>query len=387
MPPVGAFLRAATLGSLGGALVSARNAWCAPVLPPAPTGASDELTVDAIAGMRLQDQSTLWDIELDEFGGGYRADTAQLQILRLRAEYADSTGATAPVMRIVGFFPAVATSTVHDHLTNVELRRRWDANYTHFARFDGTRPPVVLESVPTVRRPLAAVARRRPQCSGDVCTLVPDVSTAALDDGWFCHRVGGALLRRFGLADRLFQYERISFVHRFDGGRADTAETGGGAAAMYDVLFCGSKRARAAATSMAPPLGAWLQENRSASPCEEVDVNFQHVVLIPIADAAEQLFADAAQLRRLCTMGSLLDETSSKLVYSVFKDTTERAARGAAPQPGTLLVMTSANKVGVPPLLPRWVQATVSSTMSRKAYGRLLEECVLRESLAAPRVE
>ncbi|KAG5486787.1 hypothetical protein LSCM4_06252 [Leishmania orientalis] len=383
MPPLFLLLRATAIGVVGSVLASAHSVQCTQASPSCALGASDAHTIDALASIRLQDQGIPWDVESDDFHHGYNAKTVQLQILRLRAEYADSTGSKSPVMRIVGFFPGVPTSSVYKHLTNVALRCRWDSNYTHFEQFLG-KCPATLAKAEDLRRPFAAVAKKRAHCSGDVCTLVPDVVSATLDGGWFSHRVGGPLMRRFGLADRLFQYERHTYAYSFCKDAVtmpgDTART----TTVYDILFSGSKRAREAAAIEAPLLGAWLRANRDAVACEEVNVNFQHIALIPIADAESQLFADSNQLRQLCRMGSMLDTSSTKLVYDLWKSSHERFSRGAASSPGTLLVMTSANDVSVPALLPRWAQNTIVATMSRKAYSQLLKVCVEKAADEGP---
>ncbi|CAC9510900.1 protein of unknown function - conserved [Leishmania donovani] len=375
MPPLYALFRATASAVVGSALASAHYAQRASALTSSVVEGPDAGTADAVASMRLQDQTIPWEIECDDFRHGYQANTVQLQILRLRAEYAASSGEKSPVIRIVGFFPGVASKTVYEHLTNVTLRRGWDCNYTNFEQFSGKCPSTLAE-VDALQRPFAAVANVRPCCSGDVCTLVPDVAGVVLDDhGWFTHRVGGPLLRRFGLADRLFQYERLTYEYYFGEGAAVTSTGAATASKMYDVLFSGSKRTREAASTAAPPLRAWLQANREAVPCEEVDMNFQHILLVPIADAEAQLFRNSDQLRSLCTMGSMIDVTSTKLVYDVWKDTQQRVLDGAASSPGTLLIMSSANNVGIPALLPRWAQKTILSTMSHKAYGYLLKAC------------
>lgn len=375
MPPFSTLLRATATGVIGSALASAHYAQRAPALASSVFEGPDAATADAVASMRLQDQGIPWEIECDDFHQGYQTNAVQLQILRLRAEYAASSGEKSPLIRIVGFFPGISSTTVYEHLTNVPLRRGWDCNYTNFEQFSG-KCLCTLANVDALRRPFAAVAKVRPWCSGDVCTLAPDVAGFVLDDhGWFTHRVGGPLLRRFGLADRLFQYERLSYAY-YDGEGApamyrDTAT----ASKMYDVLFSGSKCTRETASTASPALRAWFEGNREAVPCEEVDVNFQHILLVPIADAKAQLFRDSDQLRSLCTMGSMIDVASTKLVYDVWRDTQQRVSDGAVSSPGTLLIMSSANNVGIPALLPRWAQKTILSTMSHKAYGNLLKAC------------
>lgn len=375
MPHLRTLFRATAIGVVASALASAHYAQRAPALASSVFEGPDAGTADAVASMRLQDQAIPWEMECDDFRHGYQTNTVQLQILRLCAEYAASSGEKSPVIRIVGFFPGVPSKTVYEHLTNVTLRRGWDCNYTNFEQFSGECPSTLAEVDP-LRRPLAAVAKMRPCCSGDVCTLVPDVAGVVLDDhGWFTHRVGGPLLRRFGLADRLFQYERLSYAYCFAESAAVMSRDATTASKMYDVLYSGSKRTREVASTAAPSLRAWLQANREAVPCAEVDMNFQHILLLPIADAEAQLFRNSDQLRSLCTMGSMFDMTSTKLVYNVWKDTQQRVLDGTVSSPGTLLVMSSANNVGIPALLPRWAQKTILSTMSHKAYGSLLKAC------------
>ncbi|KAG5499439.1 hypothetical protein JKF63_08003 [Porcisia hertigi] len=374
MPSFFLLLRATALGAVGGALASVQYVRCMPELSSSLFTPPDAPPPDVLSSMRMQDQAISWEVETDDFRHGYQGGAVPLQILRLGADYVDSSGASSPVMRIVGFLPGVTTPTVYEHLTDLTLRCRWDRNYTLFAKFTGTVPLKLLEDE-KLCRPFATVAKKRPDCSGNVCTLVPDMFCVAFDANWFCHRVGGALLRRFGLADRLFQYERLSSVYSFREAPAATDGKVVNAVKFYDVLFSGSKRARQAAAEAAPELAAWLQANHDAAPCEEVDVNFQHILLVPVADAEAQLFSNAYQIRQLCRMGSMVDERSTKLVYDVCKDTLHRFSSGAASSPGTLFVMTSANNVSLPARLPRWAQRMILGSVSRTAYGRLLQAC------------
>lgn len=360
------FLKAAALGAVANAMCPAGRVDCASLLDDSTPAAANAATQDLVASMRMQDRGLEWTVEADDFKQGLRAATAQLQILRLCGDYTDVEGNNVPVMRLVGFFPGVSTDTLYRHLTDLQLRLAWDTNYTFYEAFTGKFDGSLREAA--LQRPMAAVARKRPNCEGDVCTLVPDVEGTFLDHGWFGHGVGSASLRRFGLVDRLFQYERLSHAFRLT--------TDASPLTMYDIVFSGSRRTREAAAAASPGLASWLQARRSCGDCEGVDVNFQHIALVPIADAAAQLTNHPEQLQRLCTMGSMLDEATAKLVYGVLKDSQHRTERGEAALPGTLLVMTSANNVRVPTFLPVWMQKKISGSLSRKAYGQLMDACL-----------
>jgi hypothetical protein len=372
----GVFLKAAALGAAANALLPARVAQCIPLLDaPQPTAGGDG-TKDLVASMALLDRTPKWSIEADDFQSDVQAGTAQLRILRLSDEFTDADCRRAPVMRLVGLFPGVSTDTLYQHLTDLQMRPAWDTNYTFYERFDGTFSGTLQE--PSLQRPMAAVSKKRPQCEGDVCTLVPDVSSTALDHHWYGHGVGSPALRRFGIADRLFQYERFSRSFQISG-EVSTALSAG--VTVYDVLFSGSKRAREVASAASPTLAAWLQARRDSPTCEGVEVNFQHIVIIPLADANEQLMTHPEQLQRLCTMGSVMDETAAKLVYTVLKDSQMRYEEGNAALPASLLVMTSANNVNMPTLLPLWMQKKISGSVSRKAYSQLMAACLKNQEL------
>ncbi|KPA80726.1 putative mitochondrial hypothetical protein [Leptomonas pyrrhocoris] len=371
MSVLSVFLKAAALGAAMNALLPSRRAQCAPFVDAPPASAADVATQDLVASMRLLDQDPQWSIEADDFHNSLRAATVQLRLLRLSATYTDAEGDTAPVMRLVGLFPGVSTDTLYHYLTGLQTRPAWDANYTFYERFNGACRGTLQH--PSLQRPMAAVAKKRPHCEGDVCTLVPDISSSIVDHDWFCHGVGSPSLRRFGLVDRLFQYERLTTVFRF---AADAEAVPAGALAVYDILFSGSRRARDRAAADSPALAAWLQTKRRCDDVEGVDVNFQQITLIPIADAHDQLLARPEQLHWLCTMGSVMDDKAAKLVYNVFKDTQTRSEQGKASLPGSLLVMTSANNVHVPKLFPLWMQKKISGAVSRKAYGQLMAACV-----------
>lgn len=372
----GAFLKAAALGAVANAFLPTRCVQCAPLLDASQTPLAEATTAtqDFRASICLQDGDAHWSVEADDFQNGLRAATAQLRILRLGDEYVDAEGNSAPVMRLVGLFPGVSTDVLHRHLTDLRLRLAWDTNYTFFERFPGEFCGTLQGSL--LQRPLAAVAKKRRHCEGDVCTLVPDISSSTFDHGWFCHGVGSSSLRRFGLVDRLFQYERLSHAFHFTADTDVTPATAATTLTMYDILFSGSKTAREAAGAASPPLAAWLKARRSRGDCEGVDVNFQHILLLPIADANAQILERPEQLQRLCTMGSVLDVQTAKLVYSVFKDSQERTNNGQASLPASLLVMTSANNVSVPVFLPLWMQKKISGSVSRKAYGNLMAACL-----------
>lgn len=382
---MGLFMKAAVMGAATHAVLSSRSAQCSPVLNELQhSTVTDAAVLDLISSMALLDRNPQWTVEADDFKHDLRAATAQLRILRLGATYIDADGDEAPVMRLVGLFPGVTTEAVYRHLTDLQARPAWDSNYTFYERFDGSFDGTLQAS--SLQRPMALVAKKRPHCEGDVCSLIPDVSSRAFDHHWFCHGVGSAALQRVGLVDRLFQYERLSRAFTFAPDPAESAPPPPSPSAstlppatsltVYDILFSGSKRARAAAAAASPALGAWLQARRDSDACEGVDVNFQHIVLIPIADANEQLLKQPEQLHRLCTMGSVTSTEAAKAVYGVFKDTKVRCEQGKAPHPACLLVMTSANNVSVPKYLPSWMQRKISASVSRKAYGQLMAACV-----------
>lgn len=366
-------LRAALL--LGAAGVAAavwnRPSYCSELQPVLPSSPAES---DFWKSMQFLDSTVAWTIDSNDFGGNADERTARFQILRLPLQYTASDGKLAPIMRIVGFFPSISPENLYTQMTDLTERRRWDSNYAAYDKYTGKFESSLHEEI---NRPLGMVAKKTPQCNGDLCQLIPDVKATILDNNWYSHRVGSQLLRRFGLRDRLFNYERITFRYELVGKQLDSALP-----PMYDVLFSGSRRAVTDASRRSSELHSWLTSKEKEGSADLVDVNFQHILILPIANFKEQLLNNADQFTKICESRSVLDIDSTRDVYNVFKDTCKRmACNGSASGGGSLLIMTSANHVSIPVSLPQWLQSTVVSTVSRQAYRHLMKACLEKEKL------
>lgn len=190
-----------------------------------------------------------------------------------------------------------------------------------------------------------------PVCAGDLCTMVPNASVTPIDQGWLCHKVGSALITKFGFVPRFFVYERVGFMHRLplsseeettgtrsgNGGGGDaphvqqesdsdmssisTATTTSSNSFLnrcvaYSIVYAGSRQGQTEAGRDLPPLADWISRNKrtiharehnkpiakgevpvgaSAKELKAVvvpsDMNMQHILLIPITDFRQQLLS------------------------------------------------------------------------------------------------
>lgn len=378
-------------------------------------------------------------------------------------------GNPAPVMRLVGFFPGATTTQVYHALMDVQERLLWDGNYLAFEQWPkpswwGTKGGGGDEEAKcyslddeSIRRDMAAVAPKVPLCVGDTCRLVPSVESELLDHNWLCHKVGSRFLARFGIAPRFFRYERVGYAHRMrdvalpasatrrdadgDASPASPADPSPheerprsaalADAVAYDILYCGSRQGVAEATAAShalsdfllrvartthtreggasTPEGSAAGDKPTAAPVVPVDLNYQHVLLVPVASFQKQLLhhhhaADGRSpphhtgavvspvFDRLANSGSMRDTAATRAAYELLRASTVATLHGdesrkdnnnnsssssssgsthAVADSGTLMVMTSANDVSLPTGLPTWLQRYLSSVLSHQAYDEL----------------
>ncbi|RNF05445.1 hypothetical protein TraAM80_04545 [Trypanosoma rangeli] len=292
------------------------------------------------------------------------SDEPKVQVLRLGSSYLPDSkgGRPIPFMRVVGFFPDALPEEIFRFMTDLQLRRRWDHNYHMFCKWD---PPVTVtapESMTAVKRPIETVAKKTPICRGDTCRLVPDIEEEVLEQGWFAHRVGHSLLEKFGMADRLFAYQRRSVCYTKSGCASSPLK-------LYDVLYSGSGETVKKAAEQSEPFATWLHSCESEQEATRVSVNYQHILIIPIADAAIQLWADPLPFS---FAGSMVDERTTKLIYDAFM-ASERLHRETRRLDGTLMIMTSANDVQMPSGVPMWTQRMLATFFSNYAQREMLK--------------
>ncbi|EKF33698.1 hypothetical protein MOQ_002435 [Trypanosoma cruzi marinkellei] len=291
-------------------------------------------------------------------------DEPKVQVLRLGSSYSpdDGNGHPIPFMRVVGFFPDALPEEIFNFMTDLYLRRKWDRNYHMFRKWDCSAEQSAPETLNSVKRPIEMVAKKRPMCQNDVCLLVPDIKEEVVDHGWFAHRVGHSLLDRFGIADRFFAYQRRSVCYTKLGSDASLLK-------VYDVLYSGSGETVKKATEQSEPLAEWLHLCESEQEATRVSVNYQHILIIPIADAASQLWADPL---RLAFGGSMVDGKTTKIVYDEFMDSIRLYAE-TKKLDGTLMIMTSANDVQMPSGVPMWAQRMLATFFSNYAHREMLK--------------
>ncbi|SCU66013.1 uncharacterized protein TEOVI_000883100 [Trypanosoma equiperdum] len=287
-----------------------------------------------------------------------------LQVLRLSTTYTavSNGGRGVPVLRLIGYLPGVAPEEVHRHMTDLKLRRQWDHNYTMFCRWDdGTR--MFIDPLGLIRRPMEHVTRKTPVCEGDRCLLLPDVTSCVVDSGWFAHRVGNSLLEKFGIAERLFIYQRRSLCYTKQGG-ADANPL-----RMYDVLYSGDGEMLNHARTQSERFAEWMRSCSGGRKVSLVSMNYQHVLIVPISDVTAQVWK---QPDRLSFGGSMVSEENTKAVYNLFMETTSHF-KETRKLDGTLVVMTSANDASIPSHIPMWLQRKLTSVFSTYVYQQLLE--------------
>ncbi|KEG08827.1 hypothetical protein DQ04_06371000 [Trypanosoma grayi] len=324
--------------------------------------------------MRFLDQRRgEWKVESSNFlkeGGVSRPDDdPKVQVLRLGSSYPTDAknGRPAPFMRIVGFFPDVLPEEVFEFMTDLHLRRQWDRNYHMFCKWNDNDNKDSAESgavnhLETTERPIEMVAKKTPLCRGDCCLLAPDVARDTVDQGWFAHRVGHSLLDKFGIADRLFVYQRrsVSYTKRDHGPKP---------LKMYDVLYSGTDEAVEMTREQSKSFHKWLYLCEKEREAARVSVNYQHILILPIADAASQLWANPLPLS--CG-GSMVDGETTKIVYDTFINTV-RLQKETNKLDGTLMIMTSANDVQIPRSVPMWAQRMLAAFFSNHAYREMLK--------------
>lgn len=349
-----------------------------------------------------------WEVETSDFTPSEMKNhvdrgTPCFQMLRQSTLYTSRDGvSTAPFLRLVGFFPGVTSAQVLDHVSDIDKRLTWDRNYQLFRAFPGEEScngvnDRTTGSDDSLCRPMQRVAKRRPLCTNGECRLLPDVLSTQISKTWMCHRVGSRFLTKLGLLPRLFVYERSIWSHapnaalesvNPNGSSLNPPPFSSSLPALYDVLYNGSRAAVTYGKEHTAGLKAWLEEPDTASvQSVAVDMNYQHLLLLPIANYQKQLVEQPEQLNALARSGSQLDTASTTRLYQVYQESLALfshngtspsvADRNSHPRDlsGTLLIMTSANDAAAPQLL-RFVERRAAEKILRQAYGGLMDSIV-----------
>lgn len=311
------------------------------------------------------DSNCHWGIDfsnMESFHHNVASGLVSMQILRLQTEYVSSLGVQSPFMRMVCFLPSVSTERACEFIADVALRKSWDENYGSFEKeYEG---PVVANAVIPYSRPIEMVAGKVGVCEGNACKLEPNVVKTLTDSNFYAHRVRTGFAGHFGIADRLFFYKRNTFTYAPRNPLC--------ASPMVDILYHGNSSMIKDKEESGGDTSRWIKKVKSEGKFEPAFMNYQHVVLVPIADAQRQLFKHADTFDSLATTGSMFDETSSKKLYDLTKQSGSIVEDGCTGVSGTLLIMTSANEVGVPRFIPLWSQKRISARVTLKAYESLL---------------
>lgn len=301
------------------------------------------------------DHAKNWEVDFSNFSTrsvSERKRLPSLQIMRL-TDTCILSNREVPVMRIVGFFPGILPSTLFELLTDREYRLKWDFNYRMFEGFLGGQTPV--ERV----FPL----RQRGDSTSD---SIPHVVTS-LNSGWFAHRVGSALLSSLGIGGRQFLYFRRNYQVKF------LSKDPRGVFSAYHAVYDGCDQTIEKAIED-QQLSTWVKAHKEATTAVHSKMNYQHIVLLPVGDAENQIFSkNAESFSHVCRCGSIFDFDTFHKFLSFSSDSLSQAQNQRLNHPqGTLCVITSVNDIYVPPSIPKWVQKKIASSLTVKIYDALM---------------
>ncbi|CCW69442.1 unnamed protein product [Phytomonas sp. Hart1] len=394
---------------------------------PSPSEASGHSSTAVVHAASFLNQyvaahgSDSWEVDYDDllqFESTVAKGKPCFRLLHLRDPYPPPGSNLYPVhfMRLLGFFPATTTTDVYTHLTDLKLRRLWDKNYQMFEQFPADQAPP-KEDLPIgvaanhlgkglpgiigdeMRRPIHFLSNKTTPCyDGGISKLVSYVESRAVDRGWFCHTVGSPSLSRLGLAPRLFLYERTSNQYYFaDSGMVPNDASDPKYEAfckqspllVYDILYTGTSRDTELATRSCSALQEWIKAiKKGIFNKVDVELNYQHILLLPIIDYEQQILSDPHFLvKQLSESGSINDEKATQTMYEIFKESSQILAdaqtvnsftsewKKLGGKSGVLLLITSANNVGIPQSLPQFVQTAFVTAVTKQAYQNLMKAC------------
>lgn len=348
---------------------------------PSPSTADEQLNMLTVCSNFIDHSE--WKMEFSNFpatvsSGKERAQGPFLQIWSLKQAFINDDGSPIPCMRIVAFFPHIQPRTLFSLLTDRELRLQWDFNYRYFETFPGrtvmdTKASPNLEALQGELCSSSTTSHQR----NDTSLQKEGNNSFLINKGWFTHRVGSEFLNRLGVEDRLFLYYRWCFCHSFPTVSDPRVH-------MYTVLYDGS-RATCERESQegTNDFLKWRRGNKNdGSKAILSSMNYQHITLLPVADANAQLVGVTGKLHELATTGSFLNPLSNKSLSSFLKDShmINTNVCGSRNTDGTLFIISSVNDVGLPRLIPQWVQSKLTSAISLKVYGALMNACASFET-------
>lgn len=310
--------------------------------------------------------SAHWDVEFSNFETIYRelreGETPTrplIQILKLSDSFKDTDGSGIPCMRIAAVFPAVEPETLFSLLTNCELRKKWDFNYRMFERF-----PSLLTSSTQENGHSSIELSDSLLGNGK-----KEAKTLLLDRGWFMHQVGSTFLSKLGVGLREFLYFRWSFSHCFTFDKSDRFTA-------YSIIYDGSQE-QCALPLKHERFSQWSGAKSGASSKVSATMNYQHILLVPFVDHAEQIQKDRnGVLYHLFHSGSCSQLMGSNSLISFLQDCdTINRLKGSKIRTvnGTVFLITSVNQVGISNAIPDWMRKKISSTVTTKVYSTLME--------------
>ncbi|CAD2213453.1 hypothetical protein AGDE_12295 [Angomonas deanei] len=263
-------------------------------------------------------------------------------------------------MRMVCFLPGVTPDAVCLCMCEPSARLQWDENYRHFEKF--TDDDAVTD-VKQRTRPIRDVCGKTAVCVGDRCLLSPVIGENRTESAWFSHRVSTGFAASLGQPDRLFFYLRRTFTYLFQ-------DNGDAFHPMIDVLYDGSSSMFEHANAKSGAFQMWAAKQREKT-FHSAWMNYQHACFVPITNFEQQITPET--VTEISTTGSMFDVKSSKSFYKLFSESRELQRVGNGGVSGTLLVMTSANDIGIPPFLPRWSQKKIMVYVATRDFDHLMQ--------------
>lgn len=286
-----------------------------------------------------------------------------IQIMRAKDPFIMSDGTKIPLRRVVVFFPKGDVDTIFSYVTDCSLRLKWDFNYRSF------------EELPKGNKDSCTPKQEGLWESG--IEKLPETSTLLVNDGWLAHRVGCSGFARFGVEDRLFVYYRWCYCHIY----SPLFESRKKQYKFYNIIYDGSDKMKKMYSENSDCL-AWVKSHEINCSCVNCSMNYQHIVLLPVDDANAQLSSKSSIFSSILGSGSVLSrDTAEKYISFLAEPSVSDKTKCKAKIEGTLLMITSVNDVGVPAVLPLWVEKKISSQVSVRVFKSLLQHALLHPQI------
>lgn len=324
--------------------------------------------------MRFIDDNCSWDIDTSNFFTDEDRDNdvhvePNIQLMRLNSVYKVDGEEDAPILRVVAYLPSSKSFDVCRQLTDLELRPQWDVNYLTFEKIPCTKEQLQpLLHMEKVVRPFHDNVHGTDKSQADRTHKIQPLECTTCDEGWYAHRVGSNFFSKLHILPRLFCYERV--VRKYclctDQYKSNDEEC------AYEILFEGSRQRQQLMKRNSKSFREWFEHVLAAQQSQLVGVNYQDIILLPIADYKMQLESEQQALWKLMKSGSMTNTADTQLIYDFIKQSSILRAENRKPaSSGTLLIMTSSIDSAAPRAMPIWLQKKITSVVGQRALLQL----------------